>query len=142
MNELCGLSVLLLEDEYLIALDAQDILTGMGVTDIKVANTIAVANELADNGRVDLAILDLNINGQMSYVVAEKLRQHGTSIVFATGYELREDRNHAQLENSVYLKKPYTSDSLREAVETALRNGESNRLAGLIHGNKRFERRM
>jgi len=42
--------------------------------------------------------------------------------VFASGYELR-DRLSAELEHGgVYLRKPYTSDSLKEAVHTALGN--------------------
>ena len=122
MRPLNGLSVLLLEDEYLIALDAEDILTSLGVTQIQIVNTLAGAAEAAENGGVDLAILDLNINGEMSLDVAQLFRQGGTPIVFASGYELR-DRLSAELEHGgVYLRKPYTSDSLKEAVHTALAN--------------------
>jgi len=122
MRPLSGLSVLLLEDEYLIALDAEDILTSLGVKQIRVVNTLAGAAEIAENGGVDLAILDLNINGELSLDVARQFRERGTPIVFASGYELR-DRISAELEQGgVYLRKPYTSESLKEAVHTALEN--------------------
>jgi CheY-like chemotaxis protein len=123
MRPFNGLSVLLLEDEYLIALDAEDILTSLGVKEIKIVNTLAGAAAAAQNGDVDLAILDLNINGELSLDVAQLFRQRGTPIVFASGYELR-DRISAELEQGdVYLRKPYTSESLKEAVHTALGNG-------------------
>ncbi len=122
MRPFNGLSVLLLEDEYLIALDAEDILTSLGVKEIKIVNTLVGAADAAQKGDVDLAILDLNINGELSLDVAQLFRQRGTPIVFASGYELRE-RISAELEQGdVYLRKPYTSESLKEAVHTALGN--------------------
>ena len=120
MRPFSGLSVLLLEDEYLIALDAEDILSSLGVKQIQIVNSLAGAAEIAENGGVDLAILDLNINGELSLDVARQFRERGTPIVFASGYELR-DRISAELERGgVYLRKPYTSESLKEAVHTAL----------------------
>ena len=108
---------MLLEDEYLIALDAQEILTALGVKHIRIVNTLADAAEVAENGDADIAILDLNINGEMSFGVAEAFRRRGTPIVFATGYEPR-DRIDSEL--GVCLRKPYTSESLKEALEAAL----------------------
>jgi CheY-like chemotaxis protein len=120
MEPFSSLSILLLEDEYLIALDAADILKSLGVKQIQTVNTLPAAADIAATGGVDLAILDLNINGELSLGVAELLRKNGVPIVFASGYELRE-RISAELENGdVYLRKPYTSDSLKEAMHTAL----------------------
>jgi CheY-like chemotaxis protein len=125
MRALDGLSILLLEDEYLIALDAEDILTSLGAKQIRIVNNLPAAAEAAENGGVDLAILDLNINGTMSLAVAQRFRERGTPIVFASGYELR-DRISAELEQGdVYLRKPYTPESLKVAVETALKEGPS-----------------
>jgi len=117
MRQFSALSVMLLEDEYLIALDAEEILTSLGVKHIQIVNSLAAAAEIAESGDVDVAILDLNINGEMSFPVAEMFRKRGTPIVFATGYELR-DRVEPDL--GVSLKKPYTSESLRAALEVAL----------------------
>jgi CheY-like chemotaxis protein len=117
MRQFSTLSILLLEDEYLIALDAEEILTSFGVKHIQIVNTLAAAAEAAESGDFDVAILDLNINGEMSFAVAEMFQRRGTPIVFATGYELR-DRVDPDL--GVCLKKPYTSESLRDALELAL----------------------
>jgi len=127
MRPFDGLSILLLEDEYLIALDAEDILTSFGVKQIRIVNTLAGAAEAAENGGVDLAILDLNINGEMSLDVAQLFRKRGTPIVFASGYELR-DRIMSELEQGgVYLRKPYTSESLKEALHMALESADPAR---------------
>jgi CheY-like chemotaxis protein len=120
MRPLNSLSVMLLEDEYLIALDAENNLEALGVKSIRVVNTLAGAAATAEAGDVDVAILDLNINGEMSYAVAEMFRKRGIPIVFASGYELR-DRIDADLEGAaVHLRKPYTAEGLRDAIEAAL----------------------
>src|SRR4030095_13360401 len=98
MTPFSELSVLLLEDEYLIALDAEHILTSLRVKRIQIVNTLNGASEVAANGDVNVAILDLNINGERSLGVAQLFRQRGTPIVFASGYELR-DRIDSELGN-------------------------------------------
>ena len=111
---------MLLEDEYLIALDAEQNLEALGVKSVRVVNTLAGAAAIAEAGDVDVAILDLNINGEMSFEVAEMFRKKGIPIVFASGYELR-DRFDPDLEGvAVHLRKPYTAESLKAALEAAL----------------------
>jgi CheY-like chemotaxis protein len=120
MRPLNSLSVMLLEDEYLIALDAEQNLEALGVKSIRVVNTLEGAAEIAEAGGVDVAVLDLNINGEMSFRVAEMFRKKGIPIVFASGYELR-DRFDADLEGTaVHLRKPYTAEGLKDALEAAL----------------------
>ena len=115
MKPISDLSVMLLEDEFLIALDAEDNLASLGVKQIEVVNTLPRAAAIAERGDVDVAILDLNINGQMSFGVAEMFRERGVPVVFASGYELRGLEDAA-----VHLRKPYTSETLKEAIEEAL----------------------
>ena len=120
MRPLNGLSVMLLEDEYLIALDAEQNLEALGVKRVRVVNTLDGAADIAEVGDVDVAILDLNINGEMSFKVAEMFRKKGIPIVFASGYEIR-DRIDADLEGAaIHLRKPYTAEGLKEALEAAL----------------------
>src|SRR5436305_14160740 len=89
MNPFDGISILLLEDEYLIALDAEQILTDLGTGRVEIVNTLEGATAAAENGGFDIAVLDLNINGKMSYGVAEILQRQRIPVVFATGYEMR-----------------------------------------------------
>ena len=116
MTRFDSLSVMFLEDEFLIALDGEGMLNSLGVKHVHVVSTLPAAAELAEKSDVDVAILDLNINGEMSWGIADTLHRRGIPIVFASGYELRDS------ELGVFLKKPYTPESLKEALEAALAN--------------------
>jgi CheY-like chemotaxis protein len=119
MQNFAGLSVLLVEDEYLIALDAEQILKGLGVETVEIVASFKEAEKRAANGRFDVAVLDVNINGQYSFPIATTIGQRGIPYVFATGYELR-DRSVAGLDDAICVTKPYTSDRLRDALVAAL----------------------
>lgn len=120
MTRFSELSVMLLEDEYLIALDAEHNLESLGVKSVRLVNALPAAAAIAEAGDVDVAVLDLNINGEMSLEVADMFRRKGIPIVFASGYELH-DRIDADLENTaVHLRKPYTAQGLKLALEAAL----------------------
>jgi CheY-like chemotaxis protein len=119
MQNFAGLSVLLVEDEYLIALDAEQILKGLGVERIEIVASFKDAEKRAADSRFDVAVLDVNINGQYSFPIATAIGQRGIPYVFATGYELR-DRSEAGLGDAICVTKPYTSDRLRDALAAAL----------------------
>jgi DNA-binding response OmpR family regulator len=107
-----------LEDEFLIAMDAEQALKAMGVVEVEIAGTIADAEKLAAAGRFDIAMLDVNINGEVSFPLAERLWSHGVPVVFATGYEMR---NQPFPNFAICITKPYTSDNLQTALKQALR---------------------
>ncbi len=115
---LTGLSVLLLEDEFLIALDAEEILTGLGAKQVEIVNTLAAARGALENG-YDLALLDINVNGEMSFPVAEQFAAEKVPVVFASGYEMR---NPPKLNGAPVpcVSKPYTREDLRNVVVAAL----------------------
>ena len=119
MKTISGLSILLVEDEYLIALDAEEMLNEMGAAAVKVVSTIEDAQVRIAEGGFDLAILDVNLNGRMSTPLAEALRGLGIPIVFTTGYSLRH-RPIAGLEDCICVNKPYTAQRLKEGVSQAL----------------------
>jgi DNA-binding response OmpR family regulator len=123
MSELEGKSVLLLEDEYLIAMDAEEILRQrLGAAKVEVVSTFADAHAAAERGGFDIALLDVNINGQMSFPIAEMLRGRGVPVVFATGYHLG-DRRPPEIDPAHCLTKPYTADGLEAALTAALKAG-------------------
>lgn len=121
MTPLEGLSVLLVEDEYLIALDAEQILRDLGAATVDIATNINRAHKNAEEGRYDLALLDVNLNGELSYPVAEVLRGRGVPVVFASGYELKGRQIHDEQQNDISVSKPYTADRLRDALLSALK---------------------
>lgn len=119
MGSLDGARVLLLEDEFLIALDAEQILQELGAQQVETAATLREAEQRARDGEFDIALLDVNINGEMSFDLADSLRARGVPVVFATGYELK-DRAIPNLDEAFCVSKPYTSERLRQALCAAL----------------------
>ena len=77
--------LLLVEDSMMIALDAQAMLTAEGL-DVEVAGTIADAERLLTMDQFDVAVLDVNLSGETSYGVADRLVGLNLPFVFATGY--------------------------------------------------------
>ncbi len=124
MNTLAGLSVLLVEDEYLIALDAEQILKDLGAEKVEVIASWDDAEAYARDGQFDLAVLDVNINGKFSFPIADIIRGRGIPFVFASGYELG-NRSPSDLGGAICVTKPYTSDRLKGALSAALTKGMS-----------------
>lgn len=119
MSDLSGLSVLLVEDEFLIAIDAEEILKGLGVKTVETAATFEDAEKQASDGQFDLAVLDVNLNGRESFPLAELIGKRGIPVVFASGYELR-NRPGLGLDDAICVTKPYTRERLKSALSTAL----------------------
>jgi CheY-like chemotaxis protein len=119
MNDLTGLSVLLLEDEYLIALDAAEILKTLGAREVEIVASFEQAERRAAEGQFDLAVLDVNINGRFSFPIAGTIGKRGIPFVFATGYELG-NRPESGLDGVVCVTKPYTRDRLKNALTAAM----------------------
>lgn len=118
MGVLSGRTIVILEDEYLIALDAEGILEDMGA-EVHIATTLPEAENLARMDKVDLALLDVNINGEFSFPVAQKFHERKVPIVFASGYELKA-RAFPGADLGMCIAKPYTPVRLRKAVIGAL----------------------
>jgi len=121
MTSLAGLSVLLLEDEYLIALDAEQILKQLGAAKVDIVASYSEAEKRAQDANFDIAVLDVNINGKFSFPIAKVIRKRGIPFVFASGYELH-DRAASLPEDAPCVTKPYTSDRLKIALIAALSN--------------------
>ena len=81
-----GQRVLVVEDEMLVLMAIEDMLTDLGCTSISVAGTIDKALHLIETEPFDLVTLDLNLNGKHSYPVARVLTERGVPFVFSTGY--------------------------------------------------------
>jgi CheY-like chemotaxis protein len=118
-GENCGAGkrVLVVEDELMIRMLLQDMLTDLGHTLAGEAGRIDEALELAKLGEFDVAILDVNLNGQPISPVVEVLVARGLPFVFATGYGAR--GVPAPYRETPTLQKPFQSDALAQAIEAA-----------------------
>jgi DNA-binding response OmpR family regulator len=78
--------ILVVEDEPLVAIMAAAALEKAGCTVVGPAPTLAEALRLAEEERLDAAVLDRNLGGQCSDSVAERLRERGILFAVVTGY--------------------------------------------------------
>ena len=80
--------VLLVEDEYMIAQDMAYELRALGAEVIGPAGSVAGALRLVESeAAIDAAFLDLNLNGERAYPIADLLLARGVHVVFTTGYD-------------------------------------------------------
>ena len=84
----------------------EDMLTDLGCTSITAAGSLENALDLVATRSFDLATLDVNLNGERSYPVADALTDQGVPFAFVTGYgEHGVEQGHG---NRVVLSKPYS----------------------------------
>lgn len=112
--------VLIVEDETIVAMLIEDMAAELGYEVAGLASRADTALELARDLRIDCAILDMNLNGQDSYSIAEMLNARGVPFVFATGYSTAE--LPAALRNVPILQKPFESRDLERALLAAARS--------------------
>lgn len=87
--DLRGLRVLVVEDEYLIAMDLCEELRDVGAVVMGPTATVAEALALLDRGPApDMAVLDIALDDEKVYPVADALRSRGIPFLFATGYDV------------------------------------------------------
>ncbi|MCE2564063.1 HWE histidine kinase domain-containing protein [Komagataeibacter sp. FNDCF1] len=102
---LAGRTVMVLEDEFLVALDIEDMLRAHGVAQVCLAASIEEAFAVLEMHGVDAALLDVNVAGETSAPVARVLQARGTPFVFATGYGDQAPLA-AEFPQARYLEKP------------------------------------
>lgn len=110
--------MLVVEDESLVAMLVEDLLTDLGHEVVAIGARLEEATQLARELVIDLAVVDLNLNGEHSYPVAEALAARNIPIVFATGYGgagLKEEWRHAPV-----LQKPFQPHELAAAIVLAI----------------------
>ena len=113
-----GVRVLLVEDEAIIAMTAEDMLEELGCTVAATASNLQEAFACADAHDFDVALLDINLNGQQSLPVAALLDQRGTPFVFTTGYGAA--GSGAEYADAPLVTKPYQIRDLETAIRQAL----------------------
>jgi CheY-like chemotaxis protein len=110
-----GRTVLLVEDEGLVAMLADDLLSAAGCT-VLVAMRLPVALDLAGREVLDFAVLDINLGSiETSYPVAERLAARRVPFLFTTGYGV--SGLDPRFADRPTVPKPYAPDELiRQAV--------------------------
>lgn len=110
--------VLVVEDEYLIRMLLEDMLEELGYDMAAGVGTLSEASVAASRGDFNVAILDVNLDGEEIYPVADILAQRGLPFVFVTGYGERSlpDPHHSR----PALQKPFQAEQLKTALADLL----------------------
>ena len=85
-SSLSDCRVLVVEDDMMVLMIIEDMLANFGCTAVTTAATVAQGLAAVDARAFDVAMLDVNLNGEKSYPVADALAAHGVPFCFATGY--------------------------------------------------------
>lgn len=116
---LAGLRVLILEDEFLIAMDVEQVCRDHGAADVVISRSLDGLAELASD-RFDAAILDLRLGTVSTLDFARELFQTGVPFVFATGYA-HPGETERDFPGVPVLTKPYLESDLVGALAAVSR---------------------
>ncbi|MCW5692264.1 MAG: hypothetical protein KIT48_07865 [Pseudolabrys sp.] len=116
---LAGKRGLVLEDEFLIALDLEELLQGAGAEVLAVPGIDKALEALRDKGPWDFGILDRHLGNTTSASVAAAFAERKIPFVFLTGS--RSGGASAQtLPDAPVIEKPYQPETLIKAIEKLL----------------------
>lgn len=113
-----GLRILVLEDEFLIAMDVEQLCRDHGAADVTIARDLREIGDQALPSRFDAAVVDLMLGGVSTLDFAARLRSEGVPFVFASGYS-DSDELKVSFPEITLVTKPYSGDDLIEAVAMA-----------------------
>jgi CheY-like chemotaxis protein len=105
--------ILIVEDNYIIALDLETLLRDLGVVSVRTASSVREAIDLILAMPPDFGLIDVNLGEDKSFEVAERLLELGVPFVFTTGYGDSYAFPMHFVETRI-MTKPYTIEALRE----------------------------
>ncbi|AXR69330.1 ATP-binding response regulator [Leptospira mayottensis] len=118
-------SILIVDDEWLIAFNLQVALQKLGYRVAGIARTAEEALELAERTRPDLILMDIRIEGELDGIqAAEKIQNKmDVPVIFMTAFADEETFNRAVSKASLYgyISKPFQPASLKNSIEIALK---------------------
>ena len=106
--------VLVVEDEYFLASDLEKALRAGGTEVIGPIAGLESARDQVAQGGFDVAVLDIDLRGQATYVIADELRSANIPFLFATGYS--EAAIPVRFHDIRHWQKPYELDKLVEDI--------------------------
>ena len=106
---------LIVEDSFVIAGEMKRWLSSFGFQEVMAVPSVAEALSLLDAGSFDFCLLDVNLRGEMSKKIAERLVQAGIPFIFSSGYGSA-GREICDCFEAPFLTKPVELDELREEL--------------------------
>lgn len=109
-EDLHEMRILVVEDEYYLGVDLAEALRARGAEVIGPAATLDEAMRAVESRWIDRAVLDINLSGEMSYAIADRLDSAGIPYVIATGYSA--DSLPERFRGKPRLGKPFRPEAL------------------------------
>lgn len=123
LDPAAGMRILVVEDWWVVAEELRARLERLRCRVVGPVPTLQKAVQLAQSETLDGAILDVDLNGNRVYPVAETLMQRGIPFIFATGFDSPHVSAHFQ--GVVQLRKPYSFEELEAAVREVFKPKEA-----------------
>lgn len=121
IDALQGLRILVVEDEMLVAMFVEGVLIDLGCLVVGPAGRLPQAIRLAAAESIDGALLDLNLDGDEVYSVADKLAERNIPFAFATGHSAVHLKNPYR--DRPLIQKPYGVRQIQELLHTWVKIG-------------------
>ena len=116
--------IFIAEDNALVLMSLEGMVEDMGWELVGPAETRAAAERLAAECEADVALLDVNLNGERSFPAALTLARRGVPVVFATGYESGLDLPD-ELKDMAVVTKPFRIEALEEQLRAIVGDAEA-----------------
>jgi DNA-binding response OmpR family regulator len=114
-----GFAVMIVEDEFLLAIMLEQDLLDVGASIVGPFTNLEAARAAAANVLFDVAVLDVNLDGEMVYPLADDLVEMGRPFVFLTGYS--QSQLPTRFQDRPHLAKPYDSAKLMARLSGLVR---------------------
>lgn len=111
-------AILIVEDQIIIATAMRDSLIELGADVVGPCLTLRSALDAAASAKVDAAVLDVWLAGELSYPVADLLAERGIPFLFTSGVDVA--REPPQFHRSPRLLKPFSDQELHSALSGLL----------------------
>jgi DNA-binding response OmpR family regulator len=118
-HSLAGMQVLVVEDTWHVAKALKAALEGIRMTVVGPVARIADAERLLETESPDLAMVDVNLKGEMAYGLIDRLRRKGIRVIVVTGYAVLAQ---PVCKETVVLQKPFSGRALLAALHEAANN--------------------
>ena len=117
-DDLDGCSILVVEDEALAAIDVTSIIEMAGGRVIGPAYSLGQGFNCLRYGRIDCALLDVNLHDELVFTLADALAERGVPIVFLSAHSLDIAPPHHR--ERCLVRKPYSTHGLIQAIKAAV----------------------
>lgn len=117
LSELQGVRVLVVEDAWHVAKELTSALAAVGMDVAGPTATAAEAERLVTEQKPDVAVVDVNLKGEMAYDLIDWLHERGVRVIVVTGYAVLPKSTDKA---AAILQKPFTGAALLATLRQVL----------------------